>query len=85
MNYVCPYCGTERASANGTGSDVNCCGEVGHVVTNYDPTPIPDRRFDWTAIDERYFDGLPGSIEGRGRTEAEAIADLLEQIEERQA
>lgn len=28
--YVCPYCGNSKPSANGTGSDVACCGEVGH-------------------------------------------------------
>lgn len=29
--FVCPYCGTEKHSENGTGSDVRCCGEVGHA------------------------------------------------------
>jgi hypothetical protein len=36
----------------------------------------------WTAIDDDTYDG-PGSPIGSGRTEQEAIADLLEQIEER--
>ncbi len=29
--YVCVYCGTVKTSHNGTGGDVACCGEVGHV------------------------------------------------------
>lgn len=28
--YECPYCGGHKPSSNGTGSDVPCCGEVGH-------------------------------------------------------
>lgn len=31
VRWVCCYCGNERASENGTGSDVVCCSEVGHV------------------------------------------------------
>lgn len=31
--WFCPYCGKERHSESGTGSDVACCGEVGHAVT----------------------------------------------------
>ena len=30
--YVCVYCGGVKPSYNGTGSDVSCCGEVGHSV-----------------------------------------------------
>lgn len=29
--YCCTYCGQEKYSHNGLGSDVLCCGEVGHV------------------------------------------------------
>jgi len=29
--FECPYCGNEKTSYNGTGSDVYCCGEVGHA------------------------------------------------------
>jgi hypothetical protein len=43
------------------------------IVTRYDPKPIPDRRFDWTAVTDNYDLGSPI---GYGRTEAEAIADL---------
>lgn len=36
----------------------------------------------WTAIDDSTYDG-PGSALGVGRTEQEAIDDLLEQLEDR--
>ena len=29
--FKCPYCGKTKPSENGTGSDVACCGEAGHV------------------------------------------------------
>lgn len=59
------------------------------ITTSYDFPPIPDRSMDWSAIDEDTYDcdcdqdGFfsLGPI-GRGRTEAEAIADLLQQIED---
>jgi hypothetical protein len=47
----------------------------------YDPKPIPDRQFDWTAVDADYE---PGDPIGFGETEAEALADLAEQLEERE-
>jgi len=28
--YVCPYCYKEHDSSNGTGTDILCCGELGH-------------------------------------------------------
>lgn len=36
--FICPYCGTEHNSPNGTGSDIRCCGEVGHcgLIDDYD-------------------------------------------------
>lgn len=37
--------------------------------------PIPIRRFDYMAYDDRTFDGL-GSVVGWGASEAEAIADF---------
>jgi hypothetical protein len=40
MKFVCVYCGKVRDSHNGTGSDIACCGEVGHVeltATNEEP------------------------------------------------
>lgn len=51
------------------------------VVTHYDPKPIPDRRFDWSAVDGETYDG-PGCPIGWGRTEDEARADLAEQMED---
>jgi len=49
------------------------------IITRYIRPPIPDRRFDWEAVTDNYD---PGSPIGYGRTEEEAKADLLEQIEE---
>jgi hypothetical protein len=43
--------------------------------------PIPIRQFDWSAVDDSTYDG-PGCPIGTGTTEQEAIADLLQQIEE---
>lgn len=55
------------------------------IVTHYEYPPIPIRCWDWSAVTENY-DGAPDAgwqPHGHGATEAEAIADLLEQIEER--
>ena len=49
------------------------------IVTDNWPKPIPDRRFDWAAATDNYE---PGDPIGYGRTEAEAVADLLEQLED---
>lgn len=58
------------------------------IVTSFDYQPIPDRSMDWSAVTDNY-DGAPDTHPpcpiGRGATEAEAIADLLEQIEERKS
>jgi hypothetical protein len=54
------------------------------IVTDYWMKPIPDRRFDWSAVTEDYCGcGECHCPQGSGRTEAEAIADLLEEIEMR--
>lgn len=60
------------------------------VSTNFDYPPIPVRDMDWSAIDYDTYDAdcdgdgfFSNCPIGRGATEAEAIADLLEQIEER--
>lgn len=45
--------------------------------------PIPDRRYDWQAIAEEYYDDATdaGWVPiGRAATKFDAIADLLEQI-----
>lgn len=52
------------------------------IVTDYWLKPIPTRAFDWQAYDAATYDGEGGPI-GHGATEQEAIADLLEQIEDR--
>jgi hypothetical protein len=43
--------------------------------------PIPIRDWDWSAVDNDTYDG-EGCPIGYGRTEQEAIADLLEQLKE---
>lgn len=56
------------------------------IITSFDYPPIPIRCFDWCAFTEDY-DGAPDAgwqPVGHGETEAEAIADLMEQIEEHQ-
>lgn len=51
------------------------------IRTTFDFPPIPDRSFDWSAIDEETYDGAEDSGNrhqvGRGRTEQEAIDDLM--------
>ena len=54
------------------------------IITNYDHPPIPVRSFDWSAVTDDY-DGAPDAgwqPVGHGATEAEAIADLMEQPED---
>lgn len=51
------------------------------IVTSHEFPPIPDRRWDWSAVRDGYE---PGEPIGRGATEAAAIADLLEQEQERE-
>ncbi len=52
------------------------------VKTAYWAKPIPDRHFDWSAIDEDTYDGAEDSgVRGQvgyGETEDEAIEDLLQ-------
>jgi hypothetical protein len=47
------------------------------IVTTYIYPPIPDRSFDWQASSYDYDEGGPI---GHGKTEQDAIADLLEQM-----
>lgn len=51
------------------------------IITVYDPPPIPDRSCDWTA----YVDGREEYQWSRGRTEAEALADLMWQLEDEES
>ncbi len=44
------------------------------IITTFVHPPIPDRRFDWCA----YYDGEEELCRyGRGKTELEAVGDLL--------
>jgi hypothetical protein len=56
------------------------------IHTSHDRPPIPSLDFEWSAVTDDY-DGAPDAgwqPVGHGRTEDEAIADLLRQIEEYQ-
>ena len=46
--------------------------------THYDPKPIPMRRFDWSATWPDYEGGDPI---GFGKTEQDAVADLIAETE----
>lgn len=52
------------------------------IKTFYWQPPIPMRQFDWSAYDTDTYDGAPDSGNrhqvGYGRTEEEAVADLME-------
>jgi len=60
------------------------------VRTSFDCPPIPTRAFDWSAVTDDYdadcdLDGFFSTHPiGRGATEAEAIADLGEQLDEKE-
>lgn len=63
----------------------DACGKRGvvpanNVVTKYEPKPIPNRNFDWTAHGDDY-DG-PGSPIGYGATEEEAVANYRQQLDQ---
>lgn len=45
--------------------------------------PIPDRRYDWLAVDDDTYDGT-GGVVGFGETQQEAIKDLQERVSERE-
>ena len=49
------------------------------IVTAYDCPPIPYRGADWLAWDDNL--GADASPIGRGKTEAEAIADFWDALE----
>jgi hypothetical protein len=56
------------------------CLKIGRLKIAQDNPPIPTSQFDWSAIDDKTYDG-PGSKIGRGPTPQAAITDLLEQME----
>lgn len=45
------------------------------IITDFDPKPIPNRNFDWTACRDGYDEGEPV---GYGRTEDAAVESLLD-------
>lgn len=49
-----------------------------HIVTKFEPPPIPVRDCDWSAT---YADYDLGDPIGHGATEQEAIADLMIEVE----
>jgi len=49
------------------------------IKTHHEYPPIPVRHFDWSAVTDNYE---PGQPIGRGRTEEDAISDLVAQIED---
>ena len=76
--WACPFCGKLKPTYNGTGSDVSCCGEVGHAERiNFVWHSTPGL---WGATRPDY-DGAPDSHhpQGFGKTKEEAAADLTEQ------
>jgi hypothetical protein len=52
------------------------------LKATYDPPPIPDRRYDWSVVDDDTYDG-PGCIVGFGPTQEAAIRDYMDQLETR--
>lgn len=52
------------------------------INTRHEFPPIPIRSFDWVATDDNFDLGCPI---GYGATEAAAIADLLQQLEDERA
>jgi hypothetical protein len=46
------------------------------IITSHDYPPIPIRDYDWSAIREDYDEG---DLIGTGRTEQDAINDLINQ------
>lgn len=51
-----------------------------NIQTYYDPKPIPIRRFDWEAVDSDALDY--DSVTGFGATKEEAVADLMERLDD---
>jgi hypothetical protein len=49
------------------------------IITSYWAKPIPLRQFDWEAVTDDYEEGCPI---GFGKTEAEAIDNLIEKVRE---
>ena len=53
------------------------------IITNFVYPPIPDRRFDWSAVTDNYCGAEDSHCPiGYGPTEQEAITDLKNQIDD---
>jgi hypothetical protein len=56
------------------------------IATRHEPPPIPQRDYDWYAIDSDTYDGAPDAgccrAIGFGPTEQAAIDDLLDRFDE---
>lgn len=52
------------------------------IRTAYDPPPIGARDCDWMAWDDRHNPDDADYRVGYGATEAEAVADLMQQMED---
>lgn len=50
---------------------------MAYIVTTFVYPPIPDRRWDWSAVTEDYE---PGAPHGDGPTKWAAVADLMEEL-----
>jgi hypothetical protein len=50
------------------------------IRTTYWPKPVPICQFDWTAVDDETYDGTPSQPIGYGRTEQEAVRDLITKL-----
>lgn len=57
-----------------------------NIRTTFIYPPIPDRSYDWCAVDDDTYDGAPDSGNrhhvGYGATEQEAVDDLRRLMEE---
>ena len=50
-----------------------------NISTHYEYPPIPVRDYDWSAVFDDTYE--PGDVMGIGRTEADAIEDLIYLVE----
>lgn len=60
---------------------VSVLGKPVRIRTEFVYPPIPDRTSDWSAVEDGYEPPMPM---GWGQTEEAAIADLVEQLEEKE-
>lgn len=57
------------------------CNRSFRLRTDFVYPPIPDRSSDWSCVDDERYDG-PGSLIVHARTEAEAVEDFIERLED---